>query len=137
MKSFTLKLITPRGIAYEGEISQASLPTPDGQLTILSHHMPLMTLLIPGEILIASAGKQHYLSTEGGIAYVSKNFLKVLADTAESAESMDVAKIEEAKRKAEHLMRNSDDEVEFAHAEALLEKQLAKLRFIRKRRKNK
>lgn len=134
MTNFKLKLITPKGVVYEGEIIEASLPTPDGQLTILANHMPLMTLISPGEILLHGAGKEHYLSTEGGIAYVSKNFLKILADTAESADSLDEAKIEEARKRAANILSNTTDEVEFAHAEALLEKQLAKLRFVKKRR---
>lgn len=134
MTNFKLKLITPKGIAYEGEVRKVSLPTPDGQMTVLSHHMPLITLLCPGEISLSSSGQEHFLSTEGGIAYVSKNLLKILADTAESADTMDEAKIEEAKQKAEHLLANSVDEVEFAHVEALLEKQLAKLKFVKKRR---
>ena len=135
MKSFTLKLITPAGVAFEGEIGQASIPTPDGQLTILPNHMPIMTLLAPGEIRIQTGNKEHYLSTEGGVAYISKNLLKILADTAESADTLDQAKIEEAKQKAAHMMANAADDIEFAHAEALLEKQIAKLDFIKRRRR--
>ena len=131
--NFKLKLITPKGIAYEGDVTQASIPTPEGQITVLPSHMPLMTLLSAGEILISATGKEHYLSTEGGIAYVSNNLLKVLADTAESAESLDEAKIEEARNKAQRMLQNANDEVEFTHAEVLLEKQLAKLRFVKKR----
>lgn len=134
MQNFTLKLITPAGITYEGQITQASIPTLDGEITILANHMPTMTLLSPGEIRIKTTGREHYLSTEGGIAYVSKNFLKVLADTAESADSLDLARIEEAKKKAQQQMLNAADDTEFAHAEALLEKQLAKLKFIKRRR---
>lgn len=137
MKKFNLKLIAPSGIAFEGEVDQATIPTPDGQITILSDHMPVMTLLSPGEINIQSSSKTHYLATEGGIAYVSKNFLKILADTAESADSLDQAKIEEARQKAATQMSNAADDMEFAHAEAMLEKQLAKLNFIKKRKKYK
>lgn len=132
MTSFTLKLITPAGIKFEGEISEASLPTPDGQVSVLANHMPLITQISPGEIKIQSGGRDQYLATEGGVAYVSQNFLKILADTAESADSLDNAKIEEAKGKARQLKANATDETEFAFAEALLEKQLAKIRFIKR-----
>jgi len=134
MKNFILKLITPSGIAFDGEIAEASLPTPDGQITILADHKPIITQVIPGEIIIKKSGKETYLATEGGVAYISKNFLKILADTAESADSLDLAKIEEAKKKAEHLKNVATDEEEFAQAEALIEKQLAKIKFIKKRR---
>lgn len=136
MKTFTLKLITPSGITFEGEVLEASLPTPDGQITILADHKPIITQLVPGEIKLQKSGKETYLSTEGGIAYVSKNFLKILADTAESADSLDLAKIEEARKKAEHLKAQAIGEEEYAQAEALIEKQLAKIKFIKKRRHN-
>ena len=134
MTNFTLKLITPSGIAYDGEIAEASLPTPDGQITILANHKPIITQLSPGEIKLKASGKEKYLATEGGVAYVSQNFLKILADTAESADSLDLAKIEEARKKAEHQKAVAADEEEFAFAEALLEKQLAKIKFIKKRK---
>lgn len=135
MSNFTLKLISPKGVIFEGEVVEASMPTPDGQVTLLAGHMPLITLLSPGEIIIRGGNKEHFLATEGGVAYVSKNMVKILADTAESADSIDSAKIEEAKHRAENLMKNARDDVEFARAEALLEKQLAKIHFIKKRKK--
>jgi F-type H+-transporting ATPase subunit epsilon len=135
MNKFNLKLIAPTGVAYEGEVTEASIPTPDGQITILAKHMPLVTALSPGEIKLKTNGKNWYMATEGGIAYVAKNSLKILADTAESAESLDEAKIIEAKRKAEKLLSNINDEQEFAAVEATIEKQLAKLSFLKRRKR--
>jgi len=135
--NFKIKLITPSGIAYEGEVVEASLPTPDGQISILKNHMPIITLLSPGEIKIKGGIKEQYLSTEGGVAYISKNFLKILADTAESADSLDMAKIELARKRAEQSLLNARSDVEFGSAQALLEKQLAKIRFIKKRHRQK
>ena len=134
MSNFTLKLITPAGNAYEGEVSEASVPTPDGQITILHGHMPLMTLVSPGEIKLKTNGKERYLATEGGVAYIANNLLKILADTAESADSLDEAKIQEAKERAQKMLANITDEVEFANMEAHLEKQLAKLSFLKRRK---
>lgn len=135
MKHFNLKLITPSGIAYEDEITEASIPTPDGQISILANHMPLITLVSPGEIKLKNSSKEHYLATEGGVAYVAKGLLKILADTAESADSLDEIKIMEAKANAEKLMANITDEQEFATVQATLEKQLAKLSFIKRRKR--
>ncbi len=136
MNNFTLKLITPAGVTYEGDVIEASIPTPDGQISILAGHMPLMTLVSPGEIKLVTGGKERYLATEGGVAYIANNLLKILADTAESADSLDEVKIQEAKEKAQKMLANITDEVEFASMEAHIEKQLAKLSFI-KRRKHK
>lgn len=135
MSNFNLKLITPEGEGYEGEVSEASIPTPDGQITILANHMPLITLVAPGEIDIKTGNKEHYLATEGGVAYVANNLLKILADTAESADSLDEVKIKEAKEKAEKLLSGITDDQEFATVQATLEKQLAKLSFIKRRKR--
>ncbi len=136
MSNFTLKLITPVGVTYEGNVVEASIPTPNGQISILTGHMPLMTLVSPGEIKLKTGNKEHYLATEGGVAYIANNLLKILADTAELADSLDEVKIQEAKERAQKILANITDEVEFANMEAHLEKQLAKLSFL-KRRKHK
>lgn len=135
MKTFKLKLIAPDGVKYEGEALEASLPTPDGQISILPDHMPVISLLAPGEIVLKTSGKEHYLATEGGVVEISNNLVKILADSAESADSLDQAKIDEAKKKAEQSIANAETDVEFADATAALEKQLAKLRVLNKRKK--
>lgn len=137
MSSFTLKLITPSGVAFEGETSQVSLPTPEGQITVLANHEPVISLLSPGEIVMQKKGKNQYLATEGGVVEIANHLVKVMADTAESAESLDEAKIEEARKAAETRKANAKDHVDFAAAEVALEKQLAKLRVLKRRRKYK
>lgn len=135
MNNFTLKLIAPDGVKYEETATEVTLPTDFGQITILPNHMPLISLLKPGEILIKNGAKETYLATEGGIVEVAENVVKVLADTAENAESLDELKIVEAKKAAETRLANAKDKVESADATAALEKQLAKLQFINRRKK--
>jgi len=135
MKSFKLKLIAPDGVKYEGEVCEVSLPTPDGQISILPDHMPLISLLAPGEIVLKTSGKEHFLATEGGVVEISNNAVKILADSAESAESLDQVKINEARKKAEQSLASAKTEIEFADATAMLEKQLAKIRVLKKRKK--
>jgi len=137
MSSFTLKLITPAGVTFEGDTSEISLPTPDGQITVLANHEPIISLISPGEIVLQQNGKDHYLATEGGIIEIANNLVKVMADTAESAESLDQAKIEEARLAAKAKLTNAKDHVDFTAAEVALEKQLAKLRVLKRRRKYK
>lgn len=132
---FALKLIAPDGVKYEEEASSVTLPTPDGQITILPNHTPLISLLSPGEITIQNGSKSHELATEGGVVEISNNLVKVLADTAEDAGSMDELKIVEAKKAAEHRMAEAKDDIEFANASAALEKQIAKINFLNRRKK--
>jgi len=137
MSVFTLKLITPGGVTFEGDTSEISLPTPDGQITVLANHEPIISLISPGEIVMQKNGKEHYLATEGGIVEIANNLVKVMADTAETAESLDQAKIEEARLAAQQKLREAKDHVDFTSAEVALEKQLAKLRILKRRRKYK
>ena len=135
MITFKLKLIAPDGVKYESDAEEVTLPTADGQITILPNHMPLIALLKPGGIVIKNGSKSEELATEGGVVEVSANEVKILADTAEEASSLDELKIVEAKKAAETRLSQAKDEVEFTEAAALLEKQLAKLSILERRKK--
>jgi F-type H+-transporting ATPase subunit epsilon len=135
MKTFKLKLIAPDGIKYEEDATSVSLPTRDGQITVLPGHVALITLLKPGEIVIKDGEKAHELATEGGVAEITGTEIKILADTADDAQSLDELKIVEAKKAAEKRLAAAKDNVEFTDAAAALEKQVAKLNFLTKRKK--
>lgn len=135
MNTFNLKLISPEGIKYETNAAEVTLPTPDGQITIMPNHMPLISLLSPGEIILKIDGEEHILATEGGIAEVANNTVKILADTAEDVNSLDQLKIEKAKKHAEELVATAKTDVEYADAVAHLEKQLSKLNILKRRKK--
>ncbi|NCN42511.1 ATP synthase F1 subunit epsilon [Candidatus Berkelbacteria bacterium CG10_big_fil_rev_8_21_14_0_10_43_13] len=135
--NFNLKLIAPDGVKYDETATEAILPTDLGQIAILPNHMPLISLLRPGEIIIKNGTKEHHLATEGGIIEVADNVVKILADTAEDADSLDELKIIEAKKAAEQSLRTAVDSVDYANAAAQIEKQLAKLQFINRRKKYK
>lgn len=134
-KNFILKLIAPDGVKYEEEATEVVLPTDGGQIQVLPGHMPLTVLLKPGEITIKNNDKTHHLATEGGVAQISQELVKILADTAEDAESLDELAIIEAKKLAEDRVKNAKDQVEFTDATAHLEKQIAKLTFLKRRRR--
>lgn len=134
MKTFTLKLIAPDGVKYESEASAVFLPTIDGIIEVLPDHMPLVALLSPGEIRIKNNSEEKILVTDGGLVEIANNLVKVLADAAESAHNLDEFQILEAKKAAEERLSNARDEVEFADAAAHLEKQLSKLKYIKRRK---
>jgi len=132
---FKLRLIAPDGVKYEETASQITLPTRDGQITVLPGHEPLITLLKPGEIIIKEGSRVHELATEGGVVEITQTEVKILADTAEDVHNLDELKIVEAKKAAEKRLSTAKDDVEFADAAAALEKQIAKLNFLTKRKK--
>jgi len=134
---FSLKLISPEGIKYEGEVDEAILPTANGQIGVLANHQPLVALLCPGEIILKEGGKEHYLATDGGIVKIANNQMNIVADGAQYAEELEELKIIEARERAKKSLSEAKDEVSFTNAAVALEKILASEKVLKRRRRQK
>ncbi|HBB36484.1 MAG: ATP synthase F1, epsilon subunit, F-type H+-transporting ATPase subunit epsilon [Candidatus Moranbacteria bacterium GW2011_GWC1_45_18] len=128
------KIVTPERTVYEAEIDQVTLPTQDGEITVLAHHIPLISVLQAGELVAKKDGEEIAMAVSGGMVEVRKNELTILADTAERAEEIDVKRAEEARARAEKLKEEKirADETGYATAAAILEKNLARIKVARK-----
>ncbi|OGI27121.1 MAG: ATP synthase F1 subunit epsilon [Candidatus Moranbacteria bacterium RIFOXYB1_FULL_43_19] len=128
------KIVTPERTVFEDQIDQVTLPTADGEITVLPNHIPLISILVPGELDVKAGGKEIAMAVSGGMIEVQKNEITILADTAERAEEIDVKRAEEAKDRAEKLKeeRIQADETQYATAAAILEKNLARIRVAKK-----
>jgi F-type H+-transporting ATPase subunit epsilon len=134
MPSIKFTIATPEKLVMEREVSQVTLPTHEGEVTILPHHIPLVGILKPGTISIKTDGKEKMVAVSGGFFKVSGTEVRVLADSAEHAEDLDISKIEEAKERAEKALedaRNRED-TDYAGLSAILERELARLKTARK-----
>lgn len=130
-----IDIITPDGTIYEGDADSISLPTPDGEITILPHHIPLISILAPGTIMLRRGSEEFLFAVSRGVIEVDGMSIRVLADTADRAEKLEEAAIEKAKRAAELLLRERRHDAEgFVEATAILERELARLRTIRRHR---
>jgi F-type H+-transporting ATPase subunit epsilon len=128
------KIVTPERTVFESEVDQATLPVTNGQVTILPDHRSYIASLKAGEIMLKSAGKENLLVTSGGFIEFNDNTLVVLADTAEAAAEIDVARAEEARKRAEELKKGkiTMDEMEYAKVAAIIEKETARIKVARK-----
>ena len=136
--SIRLEIVTPERVIYSDEVDAVVVPGVEGQLGILPHHAPLMTMLQPGELKVRKGGEEIYVAIFGGFLEVRPDRVIVLADAAERAEEIDVGRAEEAKRRAEQQMTNRVlSEVEKARAEAALRRSLVQLKVAERRRKRK
>jgi F-type H+-transporting ATPase subunit epsilon len=136
--SIRLEIVTPERVIYSDEVDAVVVPGVEGQLGILPHHAPLMTMLQPGELKVRKGGEEIYVAIFGGFLEVRPDRVIVLADAAERAEEIDVGRAEEAKRWAEQQMTNRVlSEVEKARAEAALRRSLVQLKVAERRRKRK
>lgn len=136
MAKIIFQITTPEREVYRGEVDQATMPTLEGEITVLPNHSPLVSVLVPGEIRLVEGDNEIGMAVSGGFIEVRPgNNVVVLADTAERAEELDIEKIEAAKKKAEAALaeKREMDEEAFAEAAAALERELARLKVARKK----
>ena len=128
------KIVTPERTVFEDSVTQVTLPTADGEITILPNHVSYISSLLPGELMVKKDGEEILLSISGGFIEYHENELIVLADTAERAEEIDLKRAEEGRRKAQELKEQkiSMDESEYAAVAAAIQKESARIRVARK-----
>lgn len=125
-----LEIITPEKVVYKDEISQVVVPTVNGEITILPNHINLLTQVDPGELMIKKGATAQYIAIIGGFLEVSVNKISILANYAIKAQDIQVAKAQEAKKRAEKIMteKATDNDLRMAQAEmikAILELKVA------------
>jgi F-type H+-transporting ATPase subunit epsilon len=135
MATTRLDIVTAEREVFSDEVDEVVAPGVEGQLGILPHHAPLMTTLLPGELLVKKGGEEFYLAISGGFIEVRPDRIIVLADAAERVEEIDIARAEEAKRRAEQRLAEREPGVDTARAEAALRRSLIRLRVAERRRR--
>ena len=135
MAKLNLEIVTAEHSVYADEVNVVIAPGSMGQLGILPNHAPLMTMLGPGELCIRKDGEETYIAISGGFLEVLQNRVVVLADTAERAEEIDIARAEEAKRRAQEQLHLHPPGVDLISAEAALRRSLTRLKVAERRRK--
>jgi F-type H+-transporting ATPase subunit epsilon len=129
------QLITPDKVLYEGDADSVSIPTPQGEITVLPHHIPLISIVSPGSLIVRQGKEEHVFAVSRGVVEIDGSSLRVLADTADRADELQEEAIEQAKKEAEKLLTERRNDVEgFAEATAILERELARLHTIRRNR---
>ena len=131
MSSIKLDIVTAERAVYSEDVDMVIAPGVEGQLGILPHHAPLMTTLQPGELRVRKGEEEVSLAISGGFLEVRPDRVVVLADTAERAEEIDVARAEEAKKRAqERLAERRVPGFDEARAEASIRRSLARLKAV-------
>lgn len=143
-KQLKLKIVTPERLILEEMAEQVSLPTTEGEITILPDHIPLIAGLASGDVVAVAGGEHVPMAIVGGFVEIKQSEkqiteVAVLADFAEHVSEISDAKIEQAKKKAEELKRQLENKevVDFEHFEAELERSLTRVKIADKWRKKK
>jgi F-type H+-transporting ATPase subunit epsilon len=130
-----LEIITPEGTVYSDDVEMVTLPGIVGEMGVLPQHVPLMTQMVPGEIIVHKNGRDVFIATGEGLIEVEARRVSVLTDLAIAADRIDEAKAEEARRRAEARLREKLSDEEVASVNASLARSLAQLRVKRRQRR--
>lgn len=130
-----LNVVSPEGIIYQDTVDEISLPTPEGEITILPHHISLFTKMSTGIVNIKKGSKESIIATVGGFVEVDNGNVTILSDHMVRAENIQTAKAYEAKKRAEETMRRKESDVDFIMAEKELQRAIMELQVADKIKK--
>jgi F-type H+-transporting ATPase subunit epsilon len=130
-----LEIVTPERLAYSDTVDSVQLPGTEGELGVLPHHAPLVSMLGVGELRIRKGGAEESFAIVGGFLQVRPDRVVVMAETADLASEIDLEKAQEARREAERALETSGptDAVDLAAARAQLQQALLRIRVAERR----
>ena len=102
------EIVSQDRIVYQGEVDMIVLPGADGEMGILPHHSPILSVLNYGIITVKVSGKEEHFTVAGGVAEVQPDQVTVLADAAENVEEIDVERALSARQRAEMHLKEID-----------------------------
>ena len=131
-----LQIITPERIVFDEKIEQVSVPTKTGEITILANHESLIASLSFGELQIKKEDRSISMAVRGGVVEVKENSIVILTDIAERVEEISERQAEQARKRAENLLKEKDrlSDIDFVEAVAILEKSISRLKLVKKYR---
>jgi F-type H+-transporting ATPase subunit epsilon len=129
-------IVSPEGELFSGAARMVFASASQGDIGILPHHAPLLTLLKPGEVRVQTPdGEEHHFFVGGGALEVQPSKVTVLADTALRARDIDEAAALAAKQRAEDALRDKAGHITLAEAQAELARAIAQLKVLNRLRK--
>lgn len=137
MAKLKLKLVTPEKTVLEEEIDALTCPTTTGEITVLPGHVPLISSLLSGELLARKGSELEPIAITGGFVEVRPgNEIVILADVAEHVRDIDLARAEEARKRAEEAMRSGSklSAQEYAALAASLQRNMTRIKVANKHR---
>ncbi|HSW85833.1 MAG TPA: ATP synthase F1 subunit epsilon [Candidatus Saccharimonadales bacterium] len=139
---FHFVLVSISGKKFDEQVYEVILPTLDGEIGVLSRHMPLVSVAKPGIITVRRSSKdsesdQEYFATNGGAIEVADNTMRVLVDEADHADEINEAEARKALDRAEKMRAEAKDQVSLEHAQQMIDRQAVRLQVANIRRRHK
>lgn len=127
MKTVLVNVVTPDGPVYDADVEMVSVKAQSGELGILPGHIPMVAPLQIGAVRLKKGSSTELVAVSGGFIEVRPDNVTILAQAAELAESIDVVRAEEAKKRAEQRLNQKTDDIDFKRAELALRRAINRL----------
>jgi len=134
MATLKLEIVTPEATTFSEDVDMVTLPGVEGEMGIYPMHVPLMTQVAAGEVVVRKGGQDYFLAVGEGFVEITGERVAIMTDMAIKAENIDEAKVEEARRRAEVRLSEKLSDEESAMVSAALAHSLAQLKVKRRQR---
>jgi F-type H+-transporting ATPase subunit epsilon len=130
-KHLTLEFVTPERAIVHDDVDEVVLPGEEGFIGVLPGHAPLLAALKTGEMWYRKGTERKYAFIAGGFAEIVPDRVSILAQVAERAEDIDLARAEAAKRRAEDRIARPSSEIDMERARIALLRALTRVQVTR------
>ena len=135
MATLRLEIVTAERLVNSEDVDTVVAPGIVGELAVLPHHAPLLTVLNPGEIRVVKDGEESYMAISGGFMEVMGTKVTILADTAERVEEIDLKRAEAALQLAQERVASAASDMDLERALASIRRSQARMKVARRRRR--
>ena len=129
-----LEIATPEAMVYSEDVDMVTLPGVEGQMGVLPQHVRLITLLVPGELIVHQSGHDDFMAVGEGLVEVTNERVSIVTNMAIAVDKIDEAAVEEARQRAAARLREKISSEEVASVNASLARSLAQLNVKRRHR---
>ena len=129
-----LEIVTPDARTYSEDVEMVTVPAVEGEMGIYPQHVPVLTQIVPGEVIVRKDGRDSFLAVGEGFVQITGERVAIMTDMAIRAENIDEAKAEEARQRAEARLAEHLNDEEAAMVSAALAHSLAQLKVKRRQR---
>jgi F-type H+-transporting ATPase subunit epsilon len=127
-----LEIVTPDAKTFSEDVEMVTLPGVEGEMGIYPQHVPVLTQIVPGEIIVRKDNQDYFLAVGEGFVEITGERVAIMTDMAIRAENIDEAKAEEARRRAEARLAEHLEDEEEAVVNSALAHSLAQLKVKRR-----
>ena len=128
---FTLKIVTPDRVFYQGEVSMVEFNTTEGEIGVLKGHVPTTVIISPGILTSTEAEETKEAALHAGFAEILQNEVVILAEIIEWPEEIDEERAKRARERAEERLRTKTPETDILRAETALQRAMARIHVIK------